>query len=231
MDEYARFREQLDELVTADHGAVATKAIGSYFASDGPGFTGSQFELVTDSEAPNAITARDIVAVSMLSVSIPPRPARWLLSDEGRMKVAALLEQVPMNVKIYEPEADALLAPGGPLWDLWDLLKTANWPMMGSGNGLGRNTRRSKLLHAKRPHLVPIYDSVVDQLLPTSNHWEAFRRALSDPRTRTRIEQVTSSAPSHLSLLRRVDIVLWWIGNRRAMQRDGEPHRDLEERE
>jgi hypothetical protein len=148
----------------------------------------------------------------MLSVSIPPRPARWLLSDEGTAKVAALLERVPLDIKIYEPEAGAVLARGGPLWDLWDLLNIANWPAMDSGNGLGGSTRRSKLLHAKRPHLVPIYDSVVETLLPTDNHWEAFRHALSDPKTRRSIEQVTSCAPSHLSLLRRVDIVLWWVG-------------------
>lgn len=73
MNEYTRFGEKLCALVTEREGAVATEAFESYFANVGPGFTGSQFEFVTGWETPNAITARDIVAVSMLSVSIPAR--------------------------------------------------------------------------------------------------------------------------------------------------------------
>jgi hypothetical protein len=62
-DDRVRFGEKLHALVTAERGAVAAKAFERYFATDGRGFTGSQFEFVTDWDTPNAITARDIVAV------------------------------------------------------------------------------------------------------------------------------------------------------------------------
>ena len=217
MSDHQHFAETLHDLVTGQAGAVAEKAFTEYFATDKGGFTGSQFEYMTGRDTPNAITARDIVAISMLSAKVPPRLARWILGDEGRAKVGILLEQVPTNVMIYQPDAEALLAPGGPLWELWDLLKTGSWPSLrDGGNGLGGKTRRSKLMHAKRPHLVLIYDSVVENLLPSENHWEAFRRALSDSAARGDIEQATKSAPAHLSLLRRIDIVLWRIGKTRA---------------
>jgi hypothetical protein len=63
------------------------------------GFTGSHFEALADTEEPNRITERDILAVSMLSVDVPAATTIWLLG-EGAARVSALLTKVP-NVPIW----------------------------------------------------------------------------------------------------------------------------------
>jgi hypothetical protein len=211
-----QFADALVNLVAAEGGEIARQAIASYFSTDGDGFTGSQFEHLVDRVHPNVVTANDIVAITMLGVTFPARPSRWLLGPEGRAQVSALLSQVPTEVEIWEPEAESLLAEGGPLWMLWDLLKQCRWPEPRRGNGLGGKTKRSKLLHAKRPRLVPIFDQVVERLLPhVGDYWVAFSYALRDPARRETVEHATADAPPQLSLLRRVDVVLWWIGRQR----------------
>ena len=63
----------------------AVESLRDYFAR----FRGSWFERLVDREEPDSITARDIVAVSTLSVDIPPGTAIWLLG-EGKEQVTAL---------------------------------------------------------------------------------------------------------------------------------------------
>ena len=80
---------------------------------------------------------------------------------------------------------------------------------------MGR-TKISKLLATKRPHLVPIFDSVVEQQLgEVGNYWTAYREAL-DPETAQRWTDATSGAPEGVSLLRRIDAAIWMIGKRRT---------------
>jgi hypothetical protein len=192
-------------------GARAGDAVEKYFSTEGKGFTGSQFELVADSDHPDEITARDVVAVSMLGVQVPERPARWLLGD-GREQVRALLEKVPNDVDVWTPAADRLLAENGPLWELWDLLGEGSWPTRRAKNGLGQ-TKRSKLLAAKRPRLVPVIDKIVEaQLGNPPDYWQAFHEALADEPLRLEIEGATQNAPAHVSLLRRLDVVVWMTG-------------------
>lgn len=198
-----RLRREFD-----DRPAVRA-ALVSYFASDCDVFTGSRFELVADHSRPNEFTASDLVAVSMLSVQVPPSVAYWLLSTEGQLTTRPLLAAVPTHVDIWDPDATALLAKGGPLWDLWDLLDRATWPHPVPGNGMGPTTI-SKLLAAKRPRLVPVWDSVVERVLgPIGPFWDDMRSALGDDHLRALILDATADAPPHVSLLRRVDAAIW----------------------
>ena len=71
-----------------------------------------------------------------------------------------------------------------------------------------------KLLHAKRPRLIPIFDrrrvaKALNQ--PRSHFWELIRYALRDFRIRQRLQGLQSgvSESSRLSLLRVLDIVVW----------------------
>jgi hypothetical protein len=74
-------------------------------------------------------------------------------------------------------------------------------------------TITSKLMAAKRPRLIPVRDSVVRQILPSTGQvWADLREALGDEALRTRIEHATSTAPAHVSLLRRLDVALWMRG-------------------
>lgn len=202
------FREKLLSYFTAEGGGRAKHALADYFNST-DGYTGSQFELLADRAHPDEITAQDLVAVGALSVTVPIRAALWLLSDDGRSAVTSLLRQVPADLEIWEPDAARYLSREGEMWRLWDELDSAYWPGRRAGNGMGR-TLKSKLLAAKRPRLVPVLDRVVCDALPsTGDWWEAFRAALADAETRRLIADATASAPDTVSLLRRIDIVVW----------------------
>jgi hypothetical protein len=198
-------------LFSDDGCARARQAIANYF-SEGERFTGSQFERQAGNDRPNEITTKDFVAVTMLGVDVPARPALWLLDDVNRASVRALLETVPQNVDIWNDEAGPHLAPRGSLWQLWDLLGEASWPTERRGNGMGM-AKRSKLIAAKRPRLVPVVDKIVrDQLGPSSNWWRDFQEALRDQDLRNKIAECTQDAPPEVSLLRRLDVVVWIVG-------------------
>jgi hypothetical protein len=202
----ADFVHAVMAVIEEDGGASARSHVRTYFDARTP-FTGSQFELVADWRRPDEITAADIVAVSMLGVSIPADVAVWLLSEAGRLVVSSHLANVPSTVDLWErPE---LLAPGSDLWRLWDVLRQACWPEPHAANGMG-TTKISKLLAAKRPRLVPVFDSVVREALPgVRSHWAGFSAVVADGGRRQSILDATSSAPPHVSLLRRLDVALW----------------------
>ena len=183
-----------------------------YFATDGNRFTGSQFEKYCDSSRPNEITEKDLMAVKTLSVDIPVRPALWILDGDGARQISALLSQVKTTTEIWETEGETALAEGGPLWELWDLLSNAYWPQQKVANGLA-STMISKLIATKRPRLSPILDSVITKTVfpGVSRYWDSFRMALSDPDLRERLLHITDvpEIPENVSLLRRIDVVLW----------------------
>ena len=81
----ADFVDQVMRHFTAGEAETASKNIRAYFDPKLP-FTGSQFELLADTDHPNEITANDIVAVSTLSVTIPPKVAVWLLGENRRRR-------------------------------------------------------------------------------------------------------------------------------------------------
>ena len=204
------FEEKLRQEFTDVEGSQ--DLLRQYFSESGNRFTGSQFEQLCDSDNPNTITANDILAVGALSVEIPVRTALWILGDEGSEKISAILRNVRTDIDIWHPDARNLLAEGGPLWELWDLLSIARWPVPQKSNDMGQ-TKISKLIAAKRPRLSPVLDSVITgTVFPgTGRYWEAFRFALSNDELRDHIVDVTSipEVPADISLLRRIDVVLW----------------------
>lgn len=146
-------------------------AIDRYFYRDR--YTGSLFERLADTTEPDYFTAKDIVAVSMLSVNVPADVAVWLLLDEGREETHDLLRQIPVDLDIWD--AAQHIAPNSPLWRLWLLLS--------GQKGIG-TTICSKLLAAKRPRLVPIQDRVVNSLFePHDDFWKGMAFALSRRKT------------------------------------------------
>ena len=207
-DEYAAFAGALRELLTGEERFERASGLARRYWSDA--FTGRYFHELADRDRPNAITAADIAAVSTLGVTIPGAVVIWLLRD-GRDEVSALLEDIPTDVDIWD--AGERLARGGALWTLWDLLLVGCWPAPKPANGMHR-TKISKLLATKRPRLVPIYDTVLEKLLPpVANYWTAFERALGDEELRLLLSIAAGGgAPEGAGLLRRVDAMLWMIG-------------------
>lgn len=71
-----------------------------------------------------------------------------------------------------------------------------------------------KLLHAKRPRLIPIFDRARISKALSIDHrhfWEAVWCALRDPEVRSRLRDIQASVAeaADLSLLRILDIIVW----------------------
>jgi hypothetical protein len=191
----------------------AVESLRDYFAR----FRGSWFERLVDRGEPYSITARDIVAVSTLSVDIPPGTAIWLLG-EGKEQVTARLEKIPPERAIWGQDAD--LSKGGDAWELWDLVQQNAWPRDGGATGMG-TTKTSKLLAAKRPNLVPIHDDHIRRGLfggrGPLNYWEPWQelhQSAQGERLRNAAERVGAEAEvsDQVSVLRIIDIVIWrWV--------------------
>jgi hypothetical protein len=177
-------------------------------------FTGSYFEKLADKTNSNRITESDITAVSMLGVNIPAGTIIWLLSKEGTGIVSNLLAKTPNDTPIWDDDIE--ISPDSPAWQLWRVLRRTNWLHRDRRTGMGR-TKTSKLLAAKRPHLIPVWDSVTNGVLFGTNHvndWSAWRERLTGSQgqlLRDAAIEVQDEAHSaaNLSVLRVIDVVVW----------------------
>ena len=187
-------------------------ALQKYFSTNGDGYTGSQFEnLIVDSD-PFAVTARDLIAITTLSVDVPARAALWILSVQGQRELSEILREIPVDTDIWDSKAKNVFSDSGHVMDLWRKLGNANWPIPKSGGGLGGDTKRSKILAAKRPRLIPVLDRVVKGTLPASeNRWISIQDVLMNEEYRTKLQKALDheEIPKSVSLLRRIDVVIW----------------------
>jgi hypothetical protein len=167
------------------------------------GTAGRFFERLADPRSPHAVTAADVLAVAALDEHVPPHAA-WTILQDGML--AARLADIPTTVTIMDREAAALL--DGPCTELWERLRAIP--------GVGP-VAASKLLAAKRPHLVPIYDERVRAVLrpPAGGFWSSMRHTLTDGSLAVRAGAVRAAAaaeepsvPEGLSVLRVIDIVV-----------------------
>lgn len=146
--------ERLEDLLADEKHAA--EALRRYFAPRPPGeFTGSWFERLAGGgdlpEVADQFTADDLIAVSMLSVPVVGDSALEILHTRHD-RLRTLLAQVPTDVALADLAAE----------DIGD-----DWPVRAAYRELlavpdvGATTA-TKLLARKRPHLVPIWDTVVD---------------------------------------------------------------------
>jgi len=172
----------------------------------GGGFTGRWFERLIVTSDPMAFTPADIVAVSALSVNVPIALAAALLCDTPtRVDATELLQRIPAPGTQLAEVSSAALSDDSPLGRLYRYLR--NQPGMGP-------TVTSKLLAAKRPALVPIRDTVVSNLLGAGTRWWAPMQqvARSDRLSELLCDRCNDVVPADVSLLRRIDVVLWRWG-------------------
>ncbi|MEU8518890.1 DUF6308 family protein [Streptomyces sp. NPDC048577] len=124
----------------------------------GPFYSGAYFERLGgggDAECrADRFDGDDLVAVTVLSVSLTPHGAINLLTDpEGHG--ARLLSLIPRDARLEHPGSDAFIEDGGPAWELWHGWPTAPTPGQPDGSG---PVVAGKLPARKRPHRVPVYD-------------------------------------------------------------------------
>jgi hypothetical protein len=190
----------------------ALELLRRYFG-DPPGSAGaavgSAFD-TWDSTGTRAIdvdrfTADDLVAITFLSVQVPPKAAKALLRDRAAEFAGYLIELGPDRDLVDEPD---------PLADDW-----VGWHLMQELrqlDGIG-TTIASKLLARKRPRLRPIWDTVVASVTETrQRQWEPVRVALRDDNgaLHDRLLRLREAArlPPQVSALRVLDVISWREG-------------------
>jgi hypothetical protein len=171
-----QWRRSWPDLIVHRQTDKALDYLQKYYSAydDGqPSYTGSYFEsMAALNSDPNRLGPEDFLAVSMLSVSVPAAAAIRLLGTDAST-ITGLLGEVPHDVDIIDANPQALSADS-PAGRLWDVLRRGR-------DGLGPTTT-SKLLAAKRPRLLPIWDSFVEQAtgLSTIGYWSTFQSVLAD---------------------------------------------------
>jgi hypothetical protein len=200
MTQFEPFRSLLLAHLEEDNGLCAKSSLEAYFFERA--YTGSSFENFCGREA-NNFTASDIVAVSMLSVNIPPAASRWIL-NLGKEDLSIHLNKIEPKLSIEHPDAD--LSKGSHAWNLWNKIHSLS--------GVGE-TMASKLLAAKRPLLFPIYDQHVAKALQLSPNaywqpWQTFMRSEDGRRAVTIVKHLAKNLDRpDISPLRLLDIVVW----------------------
>jgi Family of unknown function (DUF6308) len=189
-------------------------------------YTGRFFEPLAARSDPNRFEADDLVAVSCLSVTVPGDVIGWLLLEEGQQQTAQLLGRMKADRDVGLHEHD--ITKDDAALELWALLNEQR--------GLGPTTT-SKLMAAKRPHLVPIFDAyVADALLPGWRRhewtwWKPWRDLLSGPHADElmsalrEVRKLAAAADVNvvaLSDLRLLDVIIWSTEQRRRRLEGGQ---------
>ena len=190
----------------------ALRVLGAYYAPLGAGgFTGGQFDefdpSATRAASANVFTADDVVAVSLLSVDVSGRATLELL-DRQRARFTALLAAAGPDMDLVDVESTD--PQRFPVRALNDALR--GLPNVGP-------TTASKLLARKRPRLIPIFDSVINEYLLTGTGrlWEPLRLALraDDQQLHRRLLDLRAAAGlgEHISAIRILDVLAWMDGS------------------
>jgi hypothetical protein len=190
-----------------EHDKKGRLSTGSYFDGwAGRGDTANR-DVITDSDA---------VAVAMLSVTVPAKAMVGLSEPETAARITELLEQIPTDValsSLSSEKAAALLTGQGPAALLWKELRRTKDNRWGIGA-----TTASKIMARKRPHLIPIWDEVIGQVIgvdSSKGQWMNWHRLLTDgsglPERLAEIHRL-SEVELPLSELRIMDVVLWRYG-------------------
>lgn len=171
-------------------------------------YTGGRFERFAGGgdrdEIADLITTDDIVAVSLLGVRIPGRPALAIL-DDRRADLSAILSEIPMEVDLWKVPEEAV-GPESAAMRLWSELidlPGISWVTAG------------KLLARKRPRLIPVYDRVVKSALHRNDGegwWQPLRSVLvENAEIVEALERLrTQASLGHdVSLLRVLDVCIW----------------------
>lgn len=185
-------------------------------------YTGAYFESIDRDfweDNPNRITGSDLYALTTLQISVPRDAGIGRLTNE-RQNIKKLLEKIPDNKlqELSSADFERYLGEDSPARKLWDLLcrNATGDPKWGIGP-----TTASKIMARKRPNLIPIQDSVVDDVIGRnkSDAWRLWWQSLTDrpalAERAARIRQVVQESDQpypELSTLRTLDIVLWMFG-------------------
>lgn len=207
---YEEWRRRWPALIVERRTEEAAELLQRYYATTStgaPAYSGSQFEAMAALNSdPYSIGPADFTAVSMLSVRIPAQAAIRLLGPDSA-EITGLLKQIPADRDIIDIDPDELIS-GSAASKLWRVLCRGT-------DGIGR-TITSKLIAAKRPRLIPIWDSFVEKAtgLDTTDYWRKFQSVLTTDdhavwKWLIDVRELAPNVPGDVSNLRVLDVLLW----------------------
>lgn len=189
-----------------------------YYGKNGrSAFSGAYFEILgaLESDA-NRLTAGDLYAAMCLSVDVPVTAGIDFLERDSA-RVNDLLGRIPSDRRlsaVTPSEYPGLLGEESAAWQLWHILRATDREEGRWGIG---PTRASKIMARKRPHLIPIEDSVVNRVIGFNGDdswllwWEALSSNGEELEKKARVVREAAGRPD-LSTLRALDVILWMKG-------------------
>ncbi|WP_156671062.1 MULTISPECIES: DUF6308 family protein [unclassified Mycobacterium] len=159
----------------------------SFGGERGSRFTGCWFEPFASASSADQFESTDILAVKALSVAVPIESAAQLIVTEAD-RFNMMLTKIPKDVDLWQV-ARSEVEPQSSAAELHAALKSLD--------GVGYVTA-GKLLAAKRPRLIPILDSKVEQLLkpPPNRFWVTMHDQLSNGARRRRSPKCVPVRPA-----------------------------------
>jgi hypothetical protein len=203
-----------------DTQAVIEEHLNRYFRGDpADAFSGRFFEVFCKkSEHQDRFGPYDVLAAETLSVTIPSEVVEWLLEPDSTR-----------DDLLTECVEAANSASQVGLWSCDESWLLESSPFSRSYETLRRPelgpTKRSKLLATKLPAVVPIRDSLVEELLGLTSSrtwWEHIRRLLNagnPPIWQQLMNLPLPDGTPEVSVLRRLDVVLWMEARERGLGR------------
>ncbi|SLN00740.1 DUF6308 family protein [Brevibacterium yomogidense] len=207
-----------EQTLTALTSPETPQRLRRYYCVD-TDYAGASFTRITPNPS-DAISASDLLATSMLSVSIPAHSVRLFVEDKGTRKtVRRLLEALP-DRRLEDAKGKHF----APMSDFYEFVK-ANLGQAGAADPNPWVTA-SKLTARKRPDLFPVRDAAVCDFLGLAElrdfgkDWRVFRELMRDEQVddvlddlRDGLKDLASSSPcrvkSDKERLRVLDAALW----------------------
>lgn len=170
---------------------------------------------------PKIIGFDDLLAVTTLSVRVPVAAIRRFVGESEGDEIDVLLAKVDPGLRL-EDVADTEVTD--EMAAFYEAVKTA---LRRSGSSTsGAWVTASKICARKRPHLFPVRDSVLRDVLGLQGDynadWPVFAAVVRDAEVHSHLERLVREVaseegvdvgdPTHL--LRHLDVVLWMHGVR-----------------
>jgi hypothetical protein len=215
----------------ADNPETVAEHLFDYLASNVETYLGRYFEPLAAQAARDRFDTYDLAALWSLSVTVNKLGRKQLLHDKAEIlslliaKCRRTIGDKSRGQLLTDKELDRLTSADSPFVELWHQL-----------NGIESvgTTKSSKLMAAKFPNVVPVWDDQVSQLLSGNGKiWlpmhellrtgkPAVASLLKSPPTpdRPKHERRTfRKALRRVPVLRRLDIVLWMEAQSRSRPR------------
>lgn len=211
--------QEASQVASAIDGLLATPGLQGLitdFFDPGGTFASETFDLMQPGP-PNKITVADLLAVTLMDVTVQPRAVRLILGEDADV-ISRRLTDIEHSIDLWDASDEHLA---------WAL---AAWDHLAGYDGVGQ-VIAGKLLARKRPRMIPVIDSITRTVLrlPPDKGWTSLRAALADPTRRRSVEDLRPpAATEEVSTLRLLDACAWMRGSnassvRAARDRHGVP--------